>query len=139
LIGKPTDFFEGAHHRVDDASIGMIVEGPQHVIDAPRAGALWSNEPVSATALLPRSSIGGIDRAALGVDLGREHATVGKVCVVRNREELVAAFRWPSIQVQRSTGLNESNALNGAGGTLAQSLKNTLRWRFMLFGMEVHS
>src|SRR5215468_6169157 len=49
------------------------------------------------------------------------------------------ALRWPSIQVQRSTGLNESRALNGIGGTLAQSLKKMLRCRFMLFGIEVHS
>src|SRR5215468_4946332 len=49
------------------------------------------------------------------------------------------ALRWPSIQVQRSAGLNESRALNGSGGTLAQSLKKMLRCRFMLFGIEVHS
>src|SRR5512143_2542376 len=49
------------------------------------------------------------------------------------------ALRWPSIQFQRSTGWTESKALNGCGGTLAQSLKKMLRCRFMLFGIEVHS
>src|SRR5262250_1319186 len=49
------------------------------------------------------------------------------------------ALRWPSIQAQRSTGCFESIALNGAIGTLAQSLKKTLRWRFMLLGIDVHS
>src|SRR6266436_195339 len=49
------------------------------------------------------------------------------------------AFRWVSIQFQSSQGSTESSALNGIGGTFAQSLKKTLRWRFMLFGIEVHS
>src|SRR5262245_43075523 len=49
------------------------------------------------------------------------------------------ALRCPSIHAQRSFGCFESSALNGATGPLAQSLKNTLRWRFMLLGMDVHS
>src|SRR5262245_47686283 len=49
------------------------------------------------------------------------------------------ALRWPSIQFHRSTGWTESSALNGVGGTLAQSLKKTLRCKFMLFGIDVHS
>src|SRR5262245_57078053 len=49
------------------------------------------------------------------------------------------AFRWPSIQLHRSTGCFDSSALNGCAGTLAQSLKKMLRWRFMLLGIEVHS
>src|SRR5215470_17328263 len=49
------------------------------------------------------------------------------------------ALRWPSIQAQRSTGCFESIALNGAIGTLAQSLKKMLRWRFLLLGIDVHS
>src|SRR6266496_3483069 len=49
------------------------------------------------------------------------------------------ALRWPSIQFQRSTGWKESSALNGCGGTLRHSLKKMLRWRFMLFGIDVHS
>jgi hypothetical protein len=49
------------------------------------------------------------------------------------------AWRWPSIHAHRSTGWKESSALKGMAGTLAQSWKKTLRWRFMLFGIEVHS
>src|SRR5262245_24490600 len=49
------------------------------------------------------------------------------------------ALRWPSIQSQRSTGWYELSELKGARGTLAQSLKKMLRWRFMLFGIDVHS
>ncbi len=48
-------------------------------------------------------------------------------------------FRCPSIHFQSSSGNGESSALKGIGGTFAQSLKKTLRWRFMLFGIEVHS
>src|SRR6185369_8303734 len=49
------------------------------------------------------------------------------------------ALRCASIQLQSSVGYGESSALNGIGGTFAQSLKKTLRWRFMLFGIDVHS
>ena len=59
------------------------------------------------------------------------------LCEMASRS--LPAFRWPSIQFQRSTGWGESSALNGSGGTLAQSLKKTLRWRFMLLGIAVHS
>lgn len=47
--------------------------------------------------------------------------------------------RWRSIQFHRSTGCFESSALKGCVGTLLQSLKKILRWRFMLSGIEVHS
>src|SRR6266404_3948497 len=49
------------------------------------------------------------------------------------------ALRCVSIQLQSSHGSTESSALNGTAGTLALSLKKILRWRFMLFGIEVHS
>src|SRR5450631_2093773 len=49
------------------------------------------------------------------------------------------ALRCPSIQAQRSSALSESSAENGASGTLAQSLKKTLRCMFWLFGIDVHS
>src|SRR6266446_3610526 len=59
------------------------------------------------------------------------------LCEIARRS--LPAFRWPSIQFQRSTGWNESRALNGIAGTLAQSRKKMLRCRFMLFGIDVHS
>src|SRR5262245_35320845 len=49
------------------------------------------------------------------------------------------ALRCSFIQAQRSSALSESIAENGATGTLAQSLKNTLRCMFWLFGIDVHS
>src|SRR5262245_17063655 len=59
------------------------------------------------------------------------------LCEMANRS--LPALRCASIHVQSSEGIDESSALNGISGTCAQSLKNTLRWRFMLLGMDVHS
>ena len=49
------------------------------------------------------------------------------------------AWRWPSIQVQRSSGWTESMELNGRAGTVFESLKRILRCRFRLSGVEDHS
>src|SRR5438477_10883776 len=48
------------------------------------------------------------------------------------------AFRWPSIQFQRSTVRYESRALNGIVGILAQSLKMRLLGSFRVFVIDVH-
>ena len=59
------------------------------------------------------------------------------LCEMASRS--LPALRWPSIQFQRSPGCFESSAVNGKAGTLAQSLKKTLRCRFWFSGIAVHS
>lgn len=49
------------------------------------------------------------------------------------------AWRWLSIHVQRSSGAWDCSELKGRSGTLAQSLKKTLRCMLRKSGLDVHS
>ena len=106
----------------------------------------WVSEvPLSCLISISRSF--RMRDSAYAASIGRplESTSVGymrpseKLALCEMESRSLPAFRWPSIQFQRSTGWCESRALNGIAGTLAQSLKKMLRWRFMLFGIEVHS
>ena len=59
------------------------------------------------------------------------------LCEIANNS--LPARRCASIQAQRSSGWVELMALNGRSGTFFVSLKITLRCKFMLFGVELHS
>ena len=87
----------------------------------------------------PGFSVGLVDRPPLKVDVGRIHAPIREVGVVRDREKLVARLALAVHPRPQVVGSGGSSALNGIAGTWAQSLKKILRWRFMLFGMDVHS
>ena len=47
---------------------------------------------ISGSLRIARRGVGGVDRAALDVDLGREHAAVREIGVVRDGEQLVAGL-----------------------------------------------
>ena len=60
---------------------------------------------ISGSLRIARRGIGGVDRAALGVDLGRDIRPSERLALCEMASSSLPALRWPSIQFQRSTGM----------------------------------